>query len=240
MNLGVIGYVVHLFSQKVDAMQTHRYVWDLPLRLFHWALVICVIGAFGSGKAGVMAVHERFALTVLGLLLFRIIWGFLGGETARFSHFLASPAAAFSDIKAIIARTKNRHYGHSALSGYAVIALLIVPLLLVISGLFSSDDVLFDGPLAHLAPEMVNQATRWHHYLHPVIVALFLLHLLAMLTYRLRLKINLVRPMITGASVHAAKQMPALSAQRQIAGLGIMALSILATHMLPLLRPALF
>jgi len=61
-----------------------------------------------------------------------------------------------------------------------------------------------------------------------------------MLTYRLRLKINLVRPMITGASLHAAKQMPALSAQRQIAGLGIMALSILATHMLPLLRPALF
>ena len=221
-------------------MQTQKHIWDLPLRVFHWALVISIIGAFVSGKAGVMAVHERFALTVLGLVIFRIIWGFSGGETARFSHFLAGPSAAFKDMMAIIRRRKTEHYGHSALAGYAVIALLVVPLLLVITGLFSSDDVLFDGPLAHLAPDMIQQATRSHHFLHPVIIGLFILHLLAMLTYRLRLKINLVTPMIGGTSVKAAKDMQPLSIHHQMAGLGVMALSILGAHLLPLLRPALF
>ena len=72
-------------------MQTQKHIWDLPLRLFHWALVISIIGAFVSGKAGVMAVHERFALTVLGLVIFRIIWGF-GAERQRgFRIFWQAP-----------------------------------------------------------------------------------------------------------------------------------------------------
>ena len=222
-------------------MVAHKqHIWDLPVRIFHWGLVISVIGAFITGKAELMSLHERFALTALGLLIFRFFWGFWGGKTARFSHFLASPVAAWSEVVTIKRREKKQHFGHTALSGYAVYALLIVPLLLVITGMFSTDDVLFDGPLAHLAPDMIKQATSWHHNLHPVMVALFILHLAAMLIYRMRLKINLLTPMITGQSLKASQQMPALTASHQVLGLALMAGSIGLAHMIPLLRPSLF
>ena len=215
-------------------------VWDLPLRLFHWGLVISIIGAFITGKAELMSLHERFALTALGLLIFRFFWGFLGGKTARFSHFLAGPSAAWADVIAIKTRQKTQHFGHTALSGYAVMALLIVPLMLIITGMFSTDDVLFDGPLVHLAPDLVKQATSWHHNLHPVIVGLFVLHMAAMLTYRIRLKINLVTPMIGGTSAKASQALPPLSASRLVLGLALMTACIFLAQLIPLLRPSLF
>ena len=69
------------------AHKQKHLVWDLPLRLFHWAFAISVIGSFISGEMGVWAVHERFGMTIVGLVIFRVIWGFIGSETARFSHF---------------------------------------------------------------------------------------------------------------------------------------------------------
>ena len=68
-------------------------VWDLPLRIFHWGLMICVFAAIGSSKAGVMWAHERFGLTVLALVAFRVIWGFVGGYHARFANFVKGPLA---------------------------------------------------------------------------------------------------------------------------------------------------
>ena len=73
-------------------------VWDLPLRIFHWGLVIAIIGAVGSAKADVMWLHERFGLTVMGLVAFRVVWGFVGGYYARFSQFLTPPNIALAGI----------------------------------------------------------------------------------------------------------------------------------------------
>ena len=70
-------------------------IWDLPLRLFHWSFMSCVFGAIISGKMNEWSVHERFGLAIMGLVLFRIIWGFVGSDTARFSNFLTGPKKSF-------------------------------------------------------------------------------------------------------------------------------------------------
>ena len=103
-------------------------VWDFPLRLFHWSLFICVVGAIVSAKTEVLWVHERFGLAVLGLVTFRIFWGFLGGRYARFSQFLRSPKAALNGLKTLFRPDPVAKSGHSALGGYAVIGLLGIPL----------------------------------------------------------------------------------------------------------------
>ena len=109
-------------SSSADAI-----VWDLPLRVFHWALVGCVIVSVASAKMGVTAVHERSGLAVLGLILFRIIWGFIGSQTARFSSFVKNrqppfwpPPATFWQVKQITGQAI------SALGGYATLILLAV------------------------------------------------------------------------------------------------------------------
>ena len=176
-----------------------KYIWDIPTRIFHWGLVISVAGAFISGKAGMMDIHERFGLTILGLIGFRIIWGMAGFQTAKFSQFLTSPVRVLSDALSILKATKTKAYhGHSPLGGYASLALLAVPALLALTGLFSTNDILFDGPLAHLRPEWMQPATKIHHLFHPVMIALIVLHVTAMLVYWLRLRINLVPAMFTG------------------------------------------
>ena len=111
-------------------------VWDFPLRLFHWALFVSIIGAIISAKAGVLWVHERFGLTVLGLIIFRIVWGFVGGQYARFRQFLAMPQMAFQELQTLFKSAPKPEsksnieikVGHSALGGYAVLGLLCIPL----------------------------------------------------------------------------------------------------------------
>ena len=98
-------------------------VWDFPLRLFHWSLFICVVGAIISAKTQVLWVHERFGLAVLGLVTFRIFWGFLGGYYARFGQFLRSPKAALNGLKMLFRPDPVPKSGHSALGGYAVSSL---------------------------------------------------------------------------------------------------------------------
>ena len=215
-------------------------VWDLPLRLFKWGFVLSIIGSVASGKADNMMLHERFALTACGLLLFRLIWGCVGSETARFSHFVKSPLAVFPDIMDIVRRRKKTHFGHSALGGYATLALLMVPLAIIATGLFSTDDVLFDGPLAHFQPDWIKQATRLHHQLHPVLFGLIALHLIAILTYWFRLRLNLTSAMITGSSRHASAAITLLSRRKQIFGIALLVCCVALAHVLPELRPSYF
>ena len=104
-------------------------VWDFPLRLFHWALFVSIIGAIISAKAGVLWVHERFGLTVLGLIIFRFVWGFVGGHYSRFRQFLATPRMAFQELQTLFKSTPEpgiksnieAKLGHSALGSYAVL-----------------------------------------------------------------------------------------------------------------------
>lgn len=178
-------------------------VWDLPTRLFHWALVACVIGAFVSVQIGgnAMVWHGRCGLAVLGLLVFRIVWGFVGSTYARFGQFVRGPAA----IKAYL-RGEWQGEGHNPLGALSVLALLGTLTLLVATGLFANDDIAFEGPLFSLVGKDVSdRLVGLHRLIEPLIILLVVAHLGAIAYYVRIKKQALVMPMITGWKVGAGE-----------------------------------
>src|SRR5438105_222316 len=122
-------------------------VWDLPLRVFHWVLVTAVSGAYITGELGGRLTdwHGRLGTLVLGLLIFRVIWGFAGNRYSRFSSFFPTPAKLQAYLKGEL-----REAGHSPLGAIAVLTLLALLASLVTTGLFANDDIAFQGPLFNL------------------------------------------------------------------------------------------
>ncbi len=219
-------------------------VWDLPLRIFHWGLVIAIIGAVGSAKADVMWLHERFGLTVLGLVAFRVVWGFVGGYYARFSQFLKPPRKALSSILHLLKPKSQPIAGHSAAAGYAVIGLLFVSAYQALTGSVSNDDVLFDGPLSHLMPGWSNLASDLHDVGEQVLFFMVALHIGAILIYKYKKKQNLTIVMVHGRAAHdVTKTSPkdgGISTVRALCGVALLVGCVLVANALTLLRPALF
>lgn len=171
-------------------------IWDVPLRLFHWLLVLLIGGAWYTAENGLLDWHQRIGMMILLLMLFRIIWGFIGGSTARFSTFASGP----SRIMAYLKDGKGwRGIGHNPLGSLSVFALILVVCLQVSLGLFATDnDGLMEGPLAHfISIETSEQLTDLHESLFNVMLALIALHIAAILYYLVRGK-NLVGPMVGG------------------------------------------
>ncbi|MEL0289862.1 MAG: cytochrome b/b6 domain-containing protein [Candidatus Puniceispirillaceae bacterium] len=230
-------------------MRRQMRVWDLPLRIFHWALVIAVIGAVGSAKADVMWLHERFGLTVMGLVAFRIFWGFLGGYYARFSQFLTPPRTAFAGILQLLKPPSQPSVGHSAAAGYAVVGLLGVAAYQALTGSVSNDDVLFDGPLAHLVPGWSNIASDLHDAGEPLLFFMVALHIGAILIYKFVKKQNLTMTMLHGRALDdralddllvASIKDGGISTMRTVFGMVLLVGCVLAANALTLLRPAFF
>ena len=174
-------------------------VWDLPLRLFHWSLVLCVIGAFVTIKVGGgwMIWHMRFGYAVLALLLFRLIWGFIGGRHARFSDFIVSPATLLGYLRKRSGLTIS--LGHNPLGSLSVIAMIALFLTQAMLGLFSNNDIFTEGPLAHLvSKDSSDMLTGWHKLGEQVLLAVVGLHLAAIAFYRFGRGQRLVRAMVTG------------------------------------------
>ena len=224
-------------------------VWDLPLRIFHWALVIAVIGAVGSAKADVMWLHERFGLTVMGLVVFRIFWGFLGGYYARFSQFITSPRNAYAGILQLLKPQSQPSVGHSAAAGYAVIGLLSVAAYQSLTGSVSNDDVLFDGPLAHLVPGWSNVASDLHDAGEPLLFLMVALHIGAILIYKFVKKKNLTMTMLHGRTSYgraphdvaaASIEDGGISVKRTVFGMVLLAACVLVANALTLSRPGFY
>lgn len=225
-------------------------VWDLPLRLFHWGLLVSILGAVISAKTEVLWLHERFGLTVLGLIIFRIVWGFLGGHYARFRQFLAMPQVALQELRALFKPipkpcsklNTGAKAGHSAIGGYAVLALLGIPLFMAVSGTMSNDEILYDGPLAHLVPNGSDQATSAHHIGEKLLFFILFLHISAILVYKFKKKRNLTKAMVTGkADERMASAVDGrITSNRTFLGLFLMLVIITAAQSITLLRPALF
>lgn len=182
-------------------------VWDLPTRLFHWALVVCVVGAVVSAKMGgnAMEWHFRFGLATLALLAFRLIWGVIGPRYARFRSFAYSPGLILRHL--ILPQGDSlRHAGHSPTGAASVFTLLTLLVIQTGSGLFSSDSISVEGPLAHLIKEA---SVSWLTWLHVTaqwfLIGFVSLHVLAILFYQWVKKINLSAAMFTGykKGVHA-------------------------------------
>lgn len=172
-------------------------VWDLPTRLFHWLFATCVIGAIVTVKSGNvlwMEWHIRFGIVALALLAFRIIWGFTGSRYARFATFLKCPRSIAEYLRSGTPSAP----GHNPLGALSVIALLVAVGVQVVTGLFVSDDILYQGPFFNdVSSETATLMRTIHKANEYVIFGLVILHLLAILLYTVRGK-RLVRAMITG------------------------------------------
>ena len=215
-------------------------VWDVPLRLFHWMLVICVFGAIGSAKAEMLEFHQHFGMAVMGLICFRLVWGVAGSQTARFSRFIRPPSAAIGVVRQIFAGKADKVAGHSALGGYAVILLLLICLVMSVSGAFSTDDVLFEGPFVSLAPALSPLAERVHAITEKLVFAVILLHLAAMAVYYFRLKKNLIPAMVTGRHKNISGDSGLISRMHTFFGLIGLAGCVIGSQLPILLQPALY
>ncbi|CAO3417727.1 cytochrome b/b6 domain-containing protein [Azospirillum doebereinerae] len=177
-------------------------VWDLPTRLFHWSLVVLVAVAVLSAKMDVLWVHMLAGQAILALVLFRLAWGVVGSQTARFADFVKGPRAVLAYLgrrRAGDAAAEGAALGHNPLGALMVVALLLALGSQAVSGLFTSDDVLVDGPLVPLASSaVVATLSTLHRLLSDGILILVGLHVLAVFAHLLVKKDNLIRPMLTG------------------------------------------
>lgn len=180
-------------------------VWDLPLRIFHWSLVIAIAAAYLTAEFGGsewMQWHGRIGAFILGLLVFRVVWGVIGTHHARFRTFVPTPARIAAYL-----RGAWRGAGHNPLGALSVIALLLLVGAQVLTGLFANDDIAFAGPWSSWIDKSASDwLTGWHQQLFYLLAGLIGLHVLAILFYLLVRKSNLVTPMITGKRRHAGDE----------------------------------
>ena len=175
-------------------------VWDVPTRWFHWLLTAAVIALVVTAKLGGSAMEWHFWLgyAVLALLIFRLVWGVLGGHWSRFSTFLYRPQEVVQYLRG---KTSPEHrVGHNPVGALSVYALLSILLLQSVSGLFSDDEISTTGPLTHLTSgEWVSYATWYHKDIGQyILMALVALHVAAIMLYWFKKKENLLTPMLTG------------------------------------------
>lgn len=177
-------------------------VWDLPTRLFHWALVLCVLASVCSAKLGgnAMVWHQRFGYALLVLLAFRLLWGLVGGHWSRFSSFFFSPAALLRYLRGRPLAHEHFEVGHNPLGAWSVLLMLLWLMLQIGSGLVADDEIAFTGPLAHrVASETSLAWTAYHKSCGQwSLYGLVGLHVLAIAFYRLGRRRDLIGPMFSG------------------------------------------
>lgn len=185
-------------SNNSSSGLTPLRVWDLPTRLFHWSLVTAFIGLIVTGNIGNMVWHARLGYFILSLLLFRFVWGFVGGHWSRFRQFTYSP---MSVLRYLGGRAEPEHkVGHNPLAMFSVYALFLALSVQLMTGLGSSNEIDFEGPLTKwISYETVERLTDYHQEIGKfILIALVVLHLLALLFYRLVKRQKLIKAMITG------------------------------------------
>ena len=177
-------------------MKVTIHIWDLPHRLFHWLLAVSVVAAYITAKIGGELIdwHGRLGIFILGLLVFRIIWGFIGSTHSSFSTFFPT----FSRISAYL-KGQWQGIGHNPLGALSVLALLAAVAVQVGTGLFANDDIAFEGPLFDLIDKDVSdKLTGLHSTTFYILLGFVVLHLIAIVFYRFVKKTYLVKPMLTG------------------------------------------
>ncbi|WP_298442650.1 cytochrome b/b6 domain-containing protein [uncultured Ferrimonas sp.] len=180
-------------------------VWDPVVRICHWGMSVLLPLCWFSAEQGEMEWHQTFAYLLAALLLTRLCWALVGSETARFTHFVRSPVQVFRYLRHW--RTpRQAHLGHNPAGGYMVLLLWGLLLLQWGSGLFSSDDILTEGPLfASVSGAVSSALTWWHHLGFNLLLGAISLHLLAILLYRWR-GVALVPAMLHGKRELATAQ----------------------------------
>ncbi|MBM7456957.1 cytochrome b [Oceanisphaera litoralis] len=179
---------------------SHRpvHVWDWSIRIFHWSLPILLFLLWRSAGDD-MEQHMLFAQWLLGLLLYRIIWGFIGTPYARFSHFIYHPARIIAYLRATLTPHKPVYLSHNPLGGVMVLVMLGTLLFQAGTGLFATDDIFYEGPLySYVSGTTTSLMTDWHKsWFYQGLLLIIGLHILAIVLHRLRGE-GLVKAMVTG------------------------------------------
>jgi cytochrome b len=182
----------------------HSYlIWDLPIRIFHWAIVILICFSWYCVEiAEDMDKHFISGYCVLTLLIFRIFWGILGTHYVRFRNMYYRPAEFKAYLKSFFSRKANHYPGHNPLGSLSVIALLTLLCVQAVTGLFSNDEDYYFGPLSDYVPTKVSDTlSEVHHVNFDILTVFIVMHIGAVLFYLLFKKENLVTAMITGKKI---------------------------------------
>lgn len=189
-------------------MSTQRYrVWDLPTRFFHWSIVALVVAQYLSGEFHLLSMRWHYLLgyALLGLVVFRLIWGIVGAQTSRFSQFVRGPVTVARYAVASLRGTATHSVGHNPLGGWSVVVLLTLLALQAGSGLWTTDDVTESGPLVDAAgASWVRLASSIHAWTRYALALFVVLHVVAVVLHRVRGGEDLVGPML-----HGEKALPA-------------------------------
>ena len=223
-------------------------VWDWTVRTVHWSMMALIGVLWWTAEEGHMEWHTRIGLILLGVLVFRFYWGFAGPETARFSKLFCTPGTLLTYLKRLLQRPYVPHMGHNPLGSFSVIALFGAVTAVVGFGLFSSDvNGFFSGPLANgLSFSAARDMADRHETAFNILLALIVLHVIAIAAYTLGLRANLIGPMLTGVRTQtpkdkaedaaAAKETPEISAPWVRVAIGI-ALAVGAVYALVTFGP---
>ncbi|MEM5384026.1 cytochrome b/b6 domain-containing protein [Paraburkholderia phymatum] len=174
-------------------------VWDWPVRIFHWSIVGLITTAYVTSQYNWMTWHVRVGKLILTLLIFRILWGFWGSDTARFRGFLVRPSIALAYARGFFSQPAAMHIGHTPLGGWMVVALIFALSMQVLTGLFVNNDVVRVGLLFGIfSANTVDMLVSAHGILFTLLMLLVTVHIAVVALYWIVKRQNLVRPMTTG------------------------------------------
>jgi len=208
-------------------------VWDVPVRLFHWLLLALVAFSWWSGEQGNdwLEYHAWSGCAILTLVLFRVVWGFVGSDPARFAHFVRSPRVSYAYFRSVLQRRPRVYLGHNPLGGWMILSLLLVLLVQAITGLFGNDDSAYEAPLSHwLSHGTSSLITTLHAYNFDLLLGLVGLHVAAVLTHQLLRRDDMIKAMFTGVKSSVAGETAGrmVSTWRALALLGCIAALVYA------------
>ena len=186
-------------AQSQDGMVRLR-VWDPWVRLVHWGVALLLPFSWWTAETSRYDLHFLSGYAILTLVLFRLAWGVVGSETARFARFVKGPKAVFAHLAHLRDRQVGADVGHNAAGAVMVLVLLGLLLTQALSGLFADDLIFTRGPLARRVDEAWSTlATSVHLRVFWAILGCAVLHVLAVVAYRVWAGRKLVKPMLTGA-----------------------------------------
>ena len=183
-------------------------VWDWPVRVIHWYFPLAIAFMWWSGEEGEMVWHSWCGYSLLIAALTRIAWGFVGSYHARFSNFMRGPSTVWAYLKG----RPHNGAGHNPLGGWSTMVLLLAVILQASSGLFSNDDIAFEGPLSYWGCEFSSAITELHELNWTVLSGLILLHVGAILFYRVFKKQDLIKAMLNGGRDQIPREVASPSA----------------------------
>ncbi|MCE9685302.1 cytochrome b/b6 domain-containing protein [Shewanella sp. AS16] len=223
----------------MSAKEIKIKVWDLPTRVFHWGMVLLLVGLWWSADAGEMQWHQLLAYTLLVFIGFRILWGFVGSDTARFKQFVHGPKRVIDYLKSGRGGELPATLGHNPLGGYMVLMLIFTLSLQLATGLFATDEIFTEGPLySWVSAETASSLTWLHKQNFLLILGLAAIHLAAVALHWFKGD-KLVWAMVSGYKKHSGSGDPRLrftSVLVAIALLSILGSLVFVTLMRPVLQ----